>query len=80
MGAHYREAEMKHHRGDGEHGEGDGNAPRDAYMHRIREIEEAMRSGKSASSAADCDRCQLAEVILTAEVFGCVRFQSNRAA
>ena len=37
---------MKHHRGDGEHGEGDGNAPRDAYMHRIREIEEAMRSGK----------------------------------
>ena len=46
MWGHYREAEMKRHRGDGEHGEGDGNAPRDAYMHRIREIEEAMRSGK----------------------------------
>ena len=30
MWGHYREAEMKHHRGDGEHGKGDGNAPRDA--------------------------------------------------
>ena len=46
MWGHYREAEMKRHHREREHGEADGNAPRDAYMHRIREIEEAMKSGK----------------------------------
>ena len=45
--SHYREAEMQRHHGEGEHGESHNHdASREAHMFRIREIEEAMQSGR----------------------------------